>query len=191
MGHPVHGRSSIPPPTIHQMNDGRSLVLRVVRDNNRDIPQLAEVYSKAYTAIDVGETWSPKDAMWMLLHIHRLDYSQARLAELDGKVVGGIFPKLKPWEGGNVVMHVDEIFVDPEYQGQRIGTLLLEDAVGRAIKRGATSVELETFAGRENPQKWYRSLGFDNPRDPELQILAAPIDRLREGFSAHISKEAF
>jgi [ribosomal protein S18]-alanine N-acetyltransferase len=56
--------------------------------------------------------------------------------------------------------HVTTIAVDPDRQGERIGTRLLLVLVRRAVERGAEAVTLEVRASNEAAQALYRRFGF-------------------------------
>ncbi len=166
----------------HKLRDGRQLVIRSTE--YEDFETLAEIYVKSYMSLNTGEVWSLRDARKMLEHIDDLKPALGMIAEVEGKIVGGIFSAAKPWENGNTVLHINEVFVDPEYQQMGIGTTLLKDNISRAIITDSiTQVELETFSGRVHPESWYKSLGFENPQNPELQIMVVPIVELQQRFS--------
>ena len=55
---------------------------------------------------------------------------------------------------------LEDLFVIPGYRGRRLGTLLVERALERAIDKGCTSVVVDTNERNLPAVKLYRSLGF-------------------------------
>ena len=57
-------------------------------------------------------------------------------------------------------LHVNNVAVRPEYRRQRIGSRLLETALGVAQRYGAKVAHLEVRAGNEAAQRLYVRCGF-------------------------------
>ena len=83
-------------------------------------------------------------------------YVIARGADDDGAGVVGFAGMLFVVDEG----HITTIAVDPDRQGDRIGTRLLLDLLRGAIAHGAVSVTLEVRASNEAALALYRRFGF-------------------------------
>jgi ribosomal-protein-alanine N-acetyltransferase len=57
-------------------------------------------------------------------------------------------------------VHIENLAVDPDYQGHGFGRLLLRTALGAAIRDGARLALLEVRAGNARAQRLYESEGF-------------------------------
>jgi GNAT superfamily N-acetyltransferase len=83
-------------------------------------------------------------------------------------------------------LHIEELAVRQEWQGQGIGRRLLQTVVEYARRNGFRSVTLTTFREVAWNEPFYRSMGFEiipaEKMDPQLEeILCAEIAR---GFAA-------
>jgi ADP-ribose pyrophosphatase YjhB (NUDIX family)/GNAT superfamily N-acetyltransferase len=65
---------------------------------------------------------------------------------------------------------VDDIAVDPELRRQGIGQSLVEAAIQRASRRGATHLFMDTSRGGPDVQRFYRACGFDEDGVAPLHI---------------------
>lgn len=81
------------------------------------------------------------------------------VAEYHGEVVGFLvlsfvsaLTGLRAW--------IDDLAVDPEYRRQGIGQALVEAAIQRASRRGATHLFMDTSRGSSGAREFYRSCGF-------------------------------
>ena len=77
------------------------------------------------------------------------------VARVDGMVVGYAGLMMTVDDG-----HVTTIAVDPAWQRHKIGTRLLLQLAGEAIRRGATSLTLEVQMSNKAAQELYRHFGF-------------------------------
>jgi len=77
------------------------------------------------------------------------------VARVDGMVVGYAGLMMTVDDG-----HVTTIAVDPAWQRHKIGTRLLLQLAGEAIRRGATSLTLEVRMSNKAAQELYRHFGF-------------------------------
>ncbi len=81
------------------------------------------------------------------------------VAEYQGKLVGFLvlsyvsaLTGLRAW--------IDDIAVDPGHRRQGIGRALVEAAIQRASRRGATHLFMDTSRGNPDAQQFYRACGF-------------------------------
>ncbi len=56
---------------------------------------------------------------------------------------------------------VDDIVVDPTHRRQGIGRALVEAAIQRASRRGATHLFMDTSRGSPDAREFYRACSFD------------------------------
>lgn len=59
------------------------------------------------------------------------------------------------------LVYVDQISVDPGYQGQGVGRGLMEAVIRYAKESGIDDIEVETWAFNTAAQGFFRSLGFE------------------------------
>lgn len=78
------------------------------------------------------------------------------VAEAEGVVVGYLIGVVR-W--GNTG-HVLAIGVDPTYQRQSVGTMLIKNIIDILREKGAKIVRLEVRKSNIGAQKFYRKLGF-------------------------------
>jgi ADP-ribose pyrophosphatase YjhB (NUDIX family)/ribosomal protein S18 acetylase RimI-like enzyme len=91
------------------------------------------------------------------------------VAENQGEVVGFLvlsyvsaLTGLRAW--------IDDIAVDPERRRQGIGQALVEAAIQRASRRGATHLFMDTSRGSLDAQQFYRACGFEENGVAPLHI---------------------
>ncbi len=82
------------------------------------------------------------------------------VAEADGKVVGFLSLSFVPALSGLRAL-IDDLAVDPAYRRQRIGAALMEAAIQRADRRGATCLLVDTSRGDPAARDFYQACGFE------------------------------
>ncbi|HEY68525.1 MAG TPA: GNAT family N-acetyltransferase [Thermoflexia bacterium] len=82
------------------------------------------------------------------------------VAEVDGKVVGLLVLSFVPALSGLRAL-IDDLAVDPVYRRQGIGAALVEAAVQRADRRGATHLLVDTSRGDPAARDFYQACGFE------------------------------
>jgi len=82
------------------------------------------------------------------------------VAEADGKVVGFLILSFVPALSGLRVL-IDDLAVDPAYRRQGIGAALVETAMQRADRRGATHLLVDTSRGDPAARDFYQACGFE------------------------------
>lgn len=80
------------------------------------------------------------------------------VAEVDGKVVGGITTWHDPEAG---VGYIPNLAVDADYRGQGIGRQLIEFALQHFRKLQLSVARIETLSHNETGNHLYRSVGFE------------------------------
>jgi 8-oxo-dGTP diphosphatase len=83
------------------------------------------------------------------------------VAEKDGQVVGFLALSFIPVLSGLRAL-VDDLTVDPAYRRQGIGAALVEAAIQRADRRGATHLLVDTSRGDPDTRDFYRACGFED-----------------------------
>ena len=61
---------------------------------------------------------------------------------------------------GGLRAQVESVRVDKMYQGQRIGSVMMQWTIERAKERGAHVVQLTTHQSRADAHRFYERLGF-------------------------------
>lgn len=187
MGHPVGNAPAVPSEVRVTLKNGQELLLRGA--DGDDIPQLGEIYARVYNPanFDAGETWTPKTATQTLDDLDEKDPSLSIAAEIDGKLVGGIFAGTKRWQGKNV-LEIKEVFVEPEFQNRGIGAELMKECLHRArVFDNVREMELVTFADRGHARFWYQELGFQPTEG--LQMMHADTNEVMNRLSPRGSTE--
>jgi GNAT superfamily N-acetyltransferase len=86
----------------------------------------------------------------------------ALVAEEDGDVVGFVNAHFRPQLHHLApVGTIDELVVDRDRRGRRIGEWLVEEVLAEARRRGADVVEVTTHNRRERARAFYRRCGFE------------------------------
>ena len=91
------------------------------------------------------------------------------VAEVDGQVVGFLALSFIPVISGLRAL-ANDLAVDPAYRRQGIGAALVEAAVQRADRRGATHLLVDTARGDPAALEFYRACGFEDGVIAPLRI---------------------
>lgn len=104
----------------------------------------------------------PKSYITAFEQIERDSNHELIVAELNGDVIGTLqlmfLPSLS-FQGG-LRAQVESVRVDKLYQGQGIGSDMMQWAIERAQARGAHVVQLTTHQSRADAHRFYERLGF-------------------------------
>jgi len=81
------------------------------------------------------------------------------VAELDGKIVGAttLLIELKFIHGGGLVGHIEDVVVDKNFQGQKIGEKIMKYLLEFAKNRGCYKTILDST---DDVKPFYEKLGF-------------------------------
>lgn len=91
------------------------------------------------------------------------------IAEIDGHVVGFLALSFAPVLSGLRAL-IDDLAVDPAYQRRGIGAALVEAAIQRASRRGATHLLVDTTRGDPAAHDFYEACGFEDGVIAPLRI---------------------
>lgn len=154
-------------------------MITIRKTEKKDIRQLAKIYKDAYDRPQFGEDWSLEQAESLLNFYFNLDTFIGFTAVFGGKIVGAFFSFTKPWHDGNRLGE-GELFVDQEYQNQKIGTKLMLQMMKEAEEKGCLIHELLAY---DEIAKWYRKLGM---RDSGLHHMEGEIKIIRQKLVSRI-----
>ncbi len=165
------------------------------RAEGRDAAALSQLAIRTYTAA-FGHSFGDSDLAAELgsnLSIPCFERFVAEdvvlIAELGCRVVGYIqFGAVEM--PANVASRADRelrrVYVDPEFQGRGVGTLLMDAAFDHPLLREAGDVYLDVWQKNERAQRFYRQYGFEvigerrfdvasgAATDPELVMVRRP-----------------
>ena len=82
------------------------------------------------------------------------------VADLDGQVVGFLALSFIPALSGLRAL-IDDMAVDPVYRRRGIGAVLVERAIQRADRRGATLLFVDTSRADASAREFYQACGFE------------------------------
>lgn len=103
------------------------------------------------------------DAVEISVEDLRQHYSEKRfdvfLASVDGKTVGMalFYERYSTWKGPFI--HLEDLFVIPEYRGMGMGRMLLEWVIFESDKRGARRLGWEVLDWNTPAVEFYKSMG--------------------------------
>jgi GNAT superfamily N-acetyltransferase len=86
-------------------------------------------------------------------------YYQCLIAEEDGIAAGFAlyFPIYSTWQGPS--LHLEDLFVKPEFRGKGIGKSLLQAVAAAAVKHGCTRLQWDVLEWNEPAIQFYNSIG--------------------------------
>jgi len=131
-------------------------MLKIIKTKKEDLKELSKIYKNAYDRPEEGEDWSIKDSKNLLNFYFNQKTFVGVTAILDGKIVGAFFSFIKPWYDGNHLGE-GEVFIDPTYQNQKIGTKLFLEMMKIANNKKCIVHELVAY---DKVSNWYKKLGI-------------------------------
>ena len=96
------------------------------------------------------------------------------IARLDGRIVGTLTLVVFPIPTGYRAW-IEDVVVDSEAQGQKVGSALTESALARADELGSRTVDLTSRASRAAANHLYRKLGFEQRESNLLRYTPSDI----------------
>ena len=144
------------------MSEKTASKLKIERVREEELPELVEVYLKAYKGLEEYAYTHPEDVKSYLNWLWNRDNEGFFTAKVGGKIVGFVagdanwFSKRERKRVGAI----HEIVVLPEYQGQGIGKALMERVLNYFKEKGLDTAEL--WVGDENRKafEFYKRFGF-------------------------------
>lgn len=138
------------------------LIRRARRDDEENIMAMLQL-------ISANEGMSDEE-----MHAARLRFRESTaldvlVAEQDGDVVGFLVLSFVPALTG-LRAWIDDVAVDPVRRRQGIGGALVEAAIQRASRRGATHLFMDTRRGNPDARDFYRACGFEEDGVAPLHI---------------------
>ncbi len=121
-----------------------------------DFDQLTKTFVRAYPT-----GWSEDVARRYLVKFFHFEPESCLVAMEDDRLVGGIlgYSYLKQ---DNLVMFIQELFVDPDFRKHRIGTDLVK-ALRRSFSASPAVEVTPMVKGDTQILNFYNSLGFEQP----------------------------
>lgn len=86
------------------------------------------------------------------------------VAEKDGEIVGFIHASV------NGKSHLHRLYLKPDFQGQGLGTQLYTRMEEELEKYDIDTIELEALSGNEKGLGFYRSKGFEEKSEREVEL---------------------
>jgi len=86
-------------------------------------------------------------------------YYECLIAEHDGKPAGFAlyFPIYSTWQGPS--LHLEDLFVLPEFRGSGIGKALLNQVAAAAVRRGCVRLQWDVLDWNRSAIDFYHSIG--------------------------------
>lgn len=132
-------------------------MLKIRKTKKQDLKELARIYRDAYKRSKFGEEWTMKEASALVNFLFNQKTLIGITALFDGKIVGAFLSFIRPWHHGNRLGE-GELFIDPKYQGKKIGTKLFFEMMEIAKKRKCFIHQLVAYG---DIARWYKKLGME------------------------------
>lgn len=123
-----------------------------------DIAACADILCSVYNNELWQCRWSQEVATEYLTDFYNMQKFVGYVMEEDGRILGAIFAHEKVWWNNSEVF-VEEMFVQPEYQGRGYGSMLLQQVEGYIKEKGLAGITLSTNKYAPAP-KFYKKNGF-------------------------------
>ena len=146
----------------------------LLKNHPEAVPQLAHIWHEV-----LGKIWLPDLPIEYIngligSWVNEDSLPLAHVAIIDGEVIGiaslqaecGIRPDLTPWLGS--------LIVDPKYQKQGIGKMLIDATVQKAKELGFEKLHLFTFdpaLPKYYERLGWKSIGMDEFRDHPVTVM--------------------
>lgn len=83
----------------------------------------------------------------------------------EGSIIGHCFTVMKQYAGDNIMndiksLYIDDLCIDEDYRGERIGTSLYEYVLDFARKEGCYNLTLNVWSCNRPAQKFYEAQGL-------------------------------
>jgi len=136
------------------------------------VERYGEIYARAFSGEPWHDAWTVEDATVHVRELleNRLSYGLEYVA--DGVVAGFILGTSMLFHYGRT-FEINDLAVDPKFQGRGIGTLLLERCLEDLKARGIRAVHLIT-EGEGFLPAFYRQYGFR--KEQEVILMGKDLD---------------
>jgi len=146
-------------------------MLKIRKAKKEDIIQLIKIYKRVWNNSENKENWTNEKIKRLLDFYFNYKTFIGLVAMIDNKIVGAFFSFIKPWHDGNHLGE-GELFVDSDYQKQKIGTKLFFEMMKEAKRRKCIIHELISY---EKTSRWYKKIGM---KETGLKHLSGNIGRI-------------
>jgi ribosomal protein S18 acetylase RimI-like enzyme len=138
-----------------------SLPIHIREASKADLPDILRLH--AQPEMDDGQVLSISDAEQVLDRMARYPDYHLYVAIRDDDVVGTFALLIMDNLGhqGAPSGVIEDVVVDPRYQGRGIGTAMVRHALGVCGEKGCYKVTLSSNLKRERAHAFYESLGFE------------------------------
>ena len=123
------------------------------------LPEIGDIYKRAFGREPWNDDWS--DSAQLAEYIKEVAGGHAKHNYglfIDGKLVAAALGSIRHWwEGTNY--NLEELCVDPDYQGQGIGTRFMQMIEDDVRSRGLSGIFLQTDSDKPS-YKFYLKNGF-------------------------------
>ena len=126
-----------------------------------DVSAVLRIYSQP--ALDAGEALSSEAAATLLKRFSSYPNYSLYVACVGGEVVGTFALLVMDNLGhlGRPSAIVEDVAVEPRYQGHGIGGQMMRFAMRKAAESGCYKLTLSAASHRANAHRFYESLGFE------------------------------
>ena len=122
-----------------------------------DLERIAEIYKKEYSKEPYNEKWKKKNALDMVEG--QFEGSNVLIALQEEKVIGFISFTSFPWEQ-SYKGYIMDFAVDSEFQGEGVGTKLMEETEKKLKTEGVKSIALNSHL-RSDAFEFYKKRGYE------------------------------
>lgn len=135
------------------------MIRKVTPEDKEIYMQLADAFYHSEAVLHPVPD-SHKEAMWAEL-MRSEDYAQCFFIEKNGEVAGFLLMAYTfSQESGGKVAWIEEIFINPEYRSQGLGTEFFE-FIKKEIEPTCSRIRLEVEEDNVRAKKLYSSLGYE------------------------------
>ena len=126
--------------------------------NKEHVSRYGEIYAAAFSGEPWNDPWDPEDAVVHVSEIMESKQSYGLEYVEDGKVAGFLLGASMLFHYGRV-FEINDIAVDPKWQGRGIAKALLEKCISDMKERGIAGLNLITEGEGFLPE-FYEKYGF-------------------------------
>ena len=127
------------------------------------VSRYGEIYAKAFSGEPWNDPWKPEDAVIHVKEILEMKQSYGLEYVEDNKVVGFLLGSSMLFHYGRT-FEINDLAVDPAYQGKGIATVLLEQCIADMKAQGIVGIHLITANEGFLPD-FYERHGFGREKE--------------------------